>query len=219
MSSDKNIFSKVSYSDTTDENAELGFLNQAARYVSNIFSPPLTVLYGVMIVTPYLELQARWTWSLLFVALFVLPPTLYVYILMQRGIITDFHIKVREQRIKPMLLILANTVFGILAYYRLGGPKYLVVLAVCCLLLVSIMFFFTFFSKISGHCAAAGGLLTVLMSIMEFNESAVVPIALMVPLIAWSRVRLGRHSVAQTLTGFILGVSTFGTILYFSDLI
>jgi membrane-associated phospholipid phosphatase len=219
MSSDKNIFSKVSYSDTTDENAELGFLNQAARYVSNIFSPPLTVLYGVMIVTPYLELQARWTWSLLFVALFVLPPTLYVYILMQRGIITDFHIKVREQRIKPMLLILANTVFGILAYYRLGGPKYLVVLAVCCLLLVSIMFFFTFFSKISGHCAAAGGLLTVLMSIMEFNESAVIPIALMVPLIAWSRVRLGRHSVAQTLTGFILGVSTFGSILYFSDLI
>lgn len=219
MSSDKNIFSKVSYSDTTDENAELGFLNQLARYVSNIFSPPLTVLYGVMIVTPYLELQARWTWSLLFVALFVLPPTLYVYILMQRGIITDFHIKVREQRIKPMLLILANTVFGILAYYRLGGPKYLVVLAVCCLLLVSTMFFFTFFSKISGHCAAAGGLLTVLMSIMEFNESAVIPIALMVPLIAWSRVRLGRHSVAQTLTGFILGVSTFGSILYFSDLI
>lgn len=219
MSSDKNIISKVSYSDTSGEDADSGFLNQTARYISNVFTPPLSVLYGILIVTPYLEVSYRWSWSILFLALFVIPPTLYVYILMQRGIVTDFHINVREQRLKPMLLILTNTLFGIVAYYRLGGPKYLVILAVCCLLLVGLMFLFTFFSKISGHCAAAGGLFTVLLSVSKFNETLIIPFALMVPLVAWSRVRLGRHSVPQTLIGVLLGLSTFGTILYFSDLI
>jgi len=215
MASNKNIFSKVLYGESEEE----GFLNQTARYISNIFSPPLTVLYGILIVTPYIEISSRWLWSLLFLSLFVLPPTLYVYLLMKRGIVTDFHIKIREQRLKPMMLILANTIFGIIAYYRLGGPKYLIVLSVCCLVLVALMFLFTFFSKVSGHCAAAGGLVTVFLSLFEFNGSLVIPIALMIPLIAWSRVRLGRHSITQTLVGFMLGITTFGSIMYFSNLI
>lgn len=219
MSSDNKFFSKVTYSDTSCDDSSTGVVDHAARYVSNIFSPPLSVVYGILIVTPFLELSSRWLWSVLFLALFVIPPTLYVYILMQRGIVSDFHINIREQRLKPMFLILANTVFGIVAYYRLGGPKYLIVLAICCLILVSIMLFFTFFSKISGHCAAAGGLLTIVLSLFNFNESAIIPITLMVLLIAWSRVRLGRHSIPQTMVGFLLGVTTFGTVLYFSNLI
>lgn len=219
MSSNKNVISKVKYTDTSADERESGFLNQFARYLSNVFSPPLSVLYGVLIVTPHLKVEARWLWSLLFLILFVLPPTLYVFILMQRGIVTDFHIKVRKQRLKPLLLILTNTLFGIVAYYRLGGPKYLIVLAICCLFLVSIMFLMTFYSKVSGHCAAAGGLLTVMLSMFNLNELLIIPFALMVPLVAWSRVRLERHSVAQTLSGFLLGVSTFGIILYLSDLL
>lgn len=214
MSSDKRILTRTFYNETEAE----GFLNVSARYISNIFSPPLCVVYGVLLATPFLDIPLKWGWALFFISLFVLPPTLYVYILMKRGVITDFHINIRKQRFKPMLLMFTNTVFGIVAYSRLGGPNYLIILAICCLVLLGVILLLTLFSKISGHSAAAGGLLTVSLSVFSMS---IVPfiLAIIIPFIAWSRVRLGRHSVAQTFTGFLLGVTTFGTILYFSNLL
>jgi len=144
------------------------------------------------------------------------PPTLYVYSLLKKGLIKDFHMNIRNERIKPLLVILFNTLLGVGIFYVLGSPKYFIVLALCCLISILLMFFVTLSWKISGHGVAAGGLCVILISSMS---EAAIPFTIIVPIIAWSRVILSRHTTMQTIAGVILGFFTFGIPLYLTGLI
>ncbi len=206
----KNVYTEVSLKDSVNDNSD-GFLNHVARYLSYVFSPPLTALYGVVAVTYFLGVGSKWLWALMFILLFVFPPTAYVYFLLRKGVVSDFHINRKEQRAKPILFIFVNTIIATVVYNGLGGPRYLSVLAVSSLFLLAFMFIVTFFYKISGHCAAVGGLIVVLF--LLFGDAAITFTPL-IPLVAWSRVKLKRHSLAQTVSGLILGVVTFIFVLY-----
>ena len=212
MSTHKNVSSNVNYSNDITQT----FWGQVAVYISNIFSPPLVVIYGILISTYYLDTSSRWVWAALFIMLFVLPPTLYVVSLLKRGQIKDFHMNVRKERVKPLLVMLANTIVGIGIFYALGTPKFFIVFTLCCLISVLLMFFVTLSWKISGHGIAAGALCVILVSTM--NEAAI-PFTIIVPIIAWSRVKLSRHTFLQTLAGVILGLMTFGIPLYLTGLV
>lgn len=212
MSIDKDLSSKVNFSNELTQS----FWNQVAVYISTIFSPPLVVIYGVIISAPFLKVTSPWLWSFLFVLLFVIPPTLFVYNLLRKGLIQDFHMNNRKERLKPLFVILFNTLLGISVFYLLGGPKFLIILSVCCLLSIILMFFVTLFWKISAHSVAAGGLCVLMASLL--SESAI-PFTILIPIIAWSRVKLSRHTVSQTLTGVVFGIITFGLPLYITGLI
>jgi len=212
MSIHKDVSSNVNYSNDIKQT----FWGQVACYISNIFSPPLVVIYGILISTYFLHTSARWVWATLFIMLFVLPPTLYVVSLLKKGQIKDFHINVRSERVKPLFVILLNTFLGVGIFYVLGSPKFFIVFILCCLISVLLMFFVTLSWKISGHGLAAGGLCVILISTM--NEAAI-PFTMIVPIIAWSRVKLSRHTVLQTVAGVILGFMTFGIPLYLTGLI
>ena len=212
MSIDKNLTSKVSYQNEITTT----FWDQVAQYISLIFSPPLTVIYGILISIPFLNISSPWLWSFLFVLLFVVPPNLYVLNLLKKGIITDYHMNIRRERVKPLFFIVFNTILGISIFYSLGGPSFLIILCICCLLSILAMFFVTLFWKISGHAVAAGGLCLLILTL--FSEAAI-PFTIIMPIIAWSRVKLSRHTVSQTLVGFILGIITFGIPLHLTGLI
>ncbi|MGI9534235.1 MAG: phosphatase PAP2 family protein [Thermodesulfobacteriota bacterium] len=212
MSINKDVSSKVNYSNGITQT----FWDQLATYISIVFSPPLVVIYGVIIATPFLNVSSPWLWSMLFITLPVIPPTFFVYNLLRKGLIEDFHMNVRKERLKPLFVILFNTLLGISVFYLLSGPKFLIILSICCLLSVVMMFFVTLFWKISGHSVAAGGLCVIMLSLL--SESAI-PFTILIPIIAWSRFKLSRHSVSQTIAGVILGILSFGIPLYFTGLI
>ncbi len=212
MSNNKDFSSNANYSyDITQT-----FWGQVASYISNIFSPPLVLIYGILISTYYIDASSRWVWATLFIMLFVLPPTLYVVSLLKKGQIKDFHMNVRNERVKPLLVMLINTLVGIGIFYALGTPKFFIVFTLCCLISVLLMFFITLSWKISGHGLAAGGLCVILITTMH---EAAIPFTVIVPIIAWSRVKLCRHTVLQTIAGVILGFLTFGIPLYLTGLI
>ena len=212
MSINKDLSSKVGYSNEITQT----FWDQLAAYISTIFSPPLVVIYGVIISAPFLNVSSPWLWSILFIFLFVIPPTLFVYNLFRRGLVHDFHLNIRKERLKPLFVILFNTLLGISVFYLLSGPKLLIILSICCLLSVIVMFFVTLFWKISGHSVAAGGLCVLMLALL--NESAI-PFTILIPIIAWSRFKLSRHTVSQTIAGVILGIITFGVPLFITGLI
>jgi membrane-associated phospholipid phosphatase len=212
MTVNKDLSPNVNYSNDITQT----FWGQVASYISSIFSPPLVVIYGVLISAYYINASSRWVWATLFIMLFVLPPTLYVYSLLKKGLIEDFHMNIRNERIKPLLVILFNTLLGVGIFYVLGSPKYFIVLALCCLISILLMFFVTLSWKISGHGVAAGGLCVILISSMS---EAAIPFTIIVPIIAWSRVILSRHTTMQTIAGVILGFFTFGIPLYLTGLI
>ena len=58
--------------------------------------------------------------------------------------------------------------------------------------------------KISGHGVAIGGITVFAVGI--FGREAW-PLLLAIPLVAWARVRLKRHTLAQTVAGSLLGIA------------
>ena len=212
MSNNKNLSSNLDYSSDITQT----FWGQVATYISNIFSPPLVVIYGILISAYYMDTTSSWLWAILFIMLFVLPPTLYVLSLLKKGQIKDFHMNIRNERVKPLLVMIINTLVGVGIFYALGTPKFFIVFTLCCLISILLMFFVTLSWKLSGHGIAAGALCVILISTMH---EAAIPFTIIVPLIAWSRVKLNRHTVLQTISGVILGILTFGIPLYLTGLI
>jgi membrane-associated phospholipid phosphatase len=57
--------------------------------------------------------------------------------------------------------------------------------------------------KISGHLTAATGVCTVLSLI----DSIFVPTAVLLPIVAWSRLKLGAHTPSQIIAGIAIGLA------------
>jgi membrane-associated phospholipid phosphatase len=70
---------------------------------------------------------------------------------------------------------------------------------------MAVIFGITLWWKISVHSAAAAGVATLIWSLI----GATLPLLAGVVIIAWSRVRLRRHTVAQTIAGAALGFAIF----------
>ena len=82
------------------------------------------------------------------------------------------------------------------------------------LIQILLVFLITLKWKISGHCTSAAGL--SFLAIALYGE-AVIPLTLIIPVIAWSRIRLGRHTLYQTIAGSFLGAVTVIGILYLTN--
>lgn len=204
MSHNSNITSENTLHDSFDSD----WLKVIAYYISAIFSPPLTGLYGILLCSYAVDYPSIFFWAILFLSLFLLLPTMYIFYLVKKGMITDFHMKNREQRIKPLSIIFVHLLLSVLLYSYMGGPSIFMVLALCGLIMVGLVVFISLYWKVSGHCAAAGGLFIIAFN---YYDKLAFLLALFVALIAWSRVRLGSHSLSQTLVGIVLGVVvTFG---------
>ena len=65
--------------------------------------------------------------------------------------------------------------------------------------------------KISGHSVAVACLTVFLYGLMG-NTAA--PGLFFIPLVAWARIRLNRHDLAQTIVGSLTGFTFMATLLY-----
>ncbi len=185
-----------------------------ARVISGVFSP-LTIAMAAVIIAAYgINDDSALTWIALYIALTILPPTLYIIYLVRKGIVSDFHLNVREERKQPLILMTINTMLALLIMYLVGAPKLILVVIAAAIVQLIFILIITLRWKISGHCVAIAGLAVLALAL--FGES-VLPLALLIPLVAWSRIRLKRHTLAQTIAGTVLGVITVSTLLYFTN--
>ena len=203
MINNDNIAQKITF----PRPAESGRAAGAANLVSTVLSPALVVFYAVILCSYSLDHSSKFLWTSLFVLLFVLAPTAYIFYLMGKGKVTDFHISVREERIRPLSIIFIYSVFSLVLYASVGGPGALVTLGYSSLVLTGLWILVSLYWKISGHCAAIGALGAMVFAYPHETLVFVVPpLAL---LVGWSRIRLGCHTLAQTLAGLVLGTSVF----------
>jgi membrane-associated phospholipid phosphatase len=150
-----------------------------------------------------------WRWAGFEVCVAVLAPLLYLAWLVRHGRVTDLDVQLREQRARPMLFTLGCGALG-LAVLALGGaPPLLVTLAGGLWAQMVIILSITLYWKISVHSATAAAAATALLVLF----GTPLPWLVGVPLIAWARVRLGRHTLAQTVFGALLGTAILGWAL------
>jgi membrane-associated phospholipid phosphatase len=187
-----------------------------ARIVSGVLSPLSIAIAAVAVAGYAINDESALSWIALYIALSILPPTLYIMYLVRKGIVTDFHLNVRKERTKPFLIMTANTAVVFLVMLLLGAPKLILIVIATAVLQLFFMLLITLRWKISGHCTAVAGL--VVLALALFGEN-LLPSTLLIPLVAWSRIRLKRHTPAQTVAGSFIGAVIVSTLLYFTNIL
>jgi membrane-associated phospholipid phosphatase len=173
-----------------------------ARAVSQIGSPPVLTLATSLVCANVVGTAVAWTWALVHSGIALVAPTLYVIWLVHRGDISDLHLRAREERIRPLKAFVGAHAASLAIMWAASAPSLLTLLAGLNLVQLLIFLGVTLRWKISMHCTAASGLSMLGWSLI--GDGALL-LGFSVPLIAWSRVYLDRHTPSQTLAGAALG--------------
>jgi len=148
---------------------------------------------------------AAFAWTAFTVLISVALPILYLTVQLRRGVISDWHISRREERVQPALLLMAilAAIAPLLVLWRLAGPRTLQAVFASGVVLVFVTIAITFFWKISQHVMGITSVATMLTLILGPFAA---PTFLLVPVVAWARVAVGAHTRAQAIVGGLIGL-------------
>ena len=98
--------------------------DKLAYWVSQIGSPPVMGLVGGIICILAIGTLSSTLWATLYIVLSLLLPTLYLLWLLRQGKVTDLHLHVREERIRPTIVTILGTLlaWGILTVVKAPLP-------------------------------------------------------------------------------------------------
>ena len=123
-----------------------------------------------------------------------------VYSLKTRG--TDLDVSDRSKRASVYLISMTAYVVGIMVFF-VAGNKIMFVLSVAYLCVGLALMLITLSWKISAHTAATAGMATALWLVLGVW---MLPVFVLAALTIWARVRLGAHTVLQSLAGALLSI-------------
>jgi membrane-associated phospholipid phosphatase len=149
-------------------------------------------------------------WGLLAATFCGLIPYGIVVARVRRQRLTDRHLRTLQQRPAPLLAGIASVVAGVAVLVALDAPRQLIALVTAMLTGLAATLLVTLWWKLSVHTAAASGTVAVLT--LTFGPAFTLALPAVV-LVAWSRVRLGDHTPAQTVAGAALGALVATTVL------
>lgn len=134
----------------------------------------------------------------------------YVSLMRRRTRVSDFWISRRTERLVPALFLLATFTGLLVALYLLGAPEDLFLLtlsmglAAAAVAAATLLWKASAHAAVAGHAAAAGPLLLGPWGLL---------FTLALPLVVWSRVTLGAHTLSQTLAGAAAGAGSAALFL------
>ena len=174
-----------------------------ARIITNILNPFLLSLLILILLsiesTTSTEEAIRW--SLIGLALSVFPVFAVVLYLVSKKKLNGIFINPREQRHRIYLLAILCAIIGYIILVVLDAPQLLVATFAAGLAAVIIFMVINLFWKISLHTAFITASATVLVIVYGSVAAWTV---LLVPMVAWARIEMKRHTPTQVLTGAVL---------------
>ena len=189
-----------------------------ASLTSNILNPFLVGLVLILLLSFKSTLSAldAVKWSLISVAASILPVFGVIIYLVRSQKLESTFINVRKQRTKIYLLAGVCAGVGCVILYYLEAPKELIATFVAGLSAVVVFMCVNFLWKISLHTALITASVTVL--VILYGSIAAVTVVL-VPLIAWSRIELKHHSLAQVAAGALFAAVIVVVVFYLFGLV
>ncbi len=189
-----------------------------ASLTSNILnpflvSPVLILLLSFKSISSTLDAVK---WSLILIAVSILPVFLVIIYLVRSQKLEGPFINIRKQRTKIYLLAGVCASVGCIVFHYLGAPPTLVATSVAGLSGVVVFMCVNLLWKISLHTAFVTASVTAL--IILYGSIAAVTVVL-VPLIAWSRIELKHHSLAQVAAGALLAALIVVVVFYLFGLV
>ena len=175
-----------------------------ARWVSDIGCPPVFGVVGLFLLASSMGTAEVWWWSIFYLAWVILIPLSYIVWQVKIGKVSDFHLRVREERIRPIIVIFLCAVSSTAILYFGRAPQLIITLALDVIAAAVCFAAITPFWKISAHVATASGVSFLLLGFFGWLAT---PFLLLIPIVAWARVYMRRHTVGQVVAGAVLGAS------------
>ena len=180
--------------------------SRTAHLITEALSPAVLVA-GISVVVAWYSGRSL-AWGLIAATFASLIPLAYVLRGVRRRHYDDHHVRPRERRPAVLLFAAASVLAGLALMVLFHAPRELIALVVAMLAGLALTLIVTYWwTKVSFHTAVAAGTATVLTLVFG---SWLLLSWLVVIAVAWSRVRLGDHTVAQTLIGAVLGTIAVG---------
>ncbi len=189
-----------------------------ANLTSNILNPFLVSLILILLLSfkSTSSVLDAVKWSLISIAVSILPVFGVIIYLVRSQRLESAFINVRKQRTKIYLLAGICAGVGYVILYYLEAPKELMATFVAGLSAVVVFMCINFLWKISLHTALITASVAIL--IILYGSIAAITIAL-VPLIAWARIELKHHSLAQVAAGALLAALIVVVVFYLFGLV
>jgi membrane-associated phospholipid phosphatase len=179
--------------------------------ISQLGSPPVMGLLGLIFIAASMAVPGVWLWSAVYVMMAMVAPLLFLIWQVRHGRITDLDVQLREQRKGSLLVTIAGFGVSWLVMHIGHAPVLFKAMAGAGFVQWLVVFLITLRWKIRVHTTSAAG---VTMLILHVFGLAAAPLVISIPLIAWSRVKLRRHTLGQTIAGALLGFTVIvGVIL------
>jgi membrane-associated phospholipid phosphatase len=176
-----------------------------AYIISQVFSPAIITSVLVFYAAYLSPEDSALRWAIVYLVLSLLVPVIFLLNLMRIGKVSDLDVQIRRERVLPMRFTLACALLATALLLVARAPAGIVVVGVAMWIMMAINYVVTLWWKISLHTAFAAAGTTSLLAL----TGLALPLLLGVPIMAWSRVRLGRHTLAQTIAGGLLGILVF----------
>jgi hypothetical protein len=173
-----------------------------ARTLTNVLNP-FAIFTAIYVLVAFAE--ADIIEAFLYVALELFAAAAvggYVLLMQRRRRLGDFWISARAERLTPALFLLAAFVVLLGALAMLDAPENLSLLTLSMGLASAAVALLTLFFKASAHCTVAAHAATAGLLLLGFLGAVFL---LVLPLVLWSRVAPGAHTLPEALTGAAVG--------------
>ncbi|MFC2001685.1 hypothetical protein ACFLUZ_04170 [Chloroflexota bacterium] len=197
---------------------QINWKKRVAKLTSNIVNPFSVSLVMIILLSfrSASSIADALRWLLVSIAFSILPVFSVIILLVRNRKLEGIFIKARRQRNKIYLLASVCSAVGCVVLYYLGAPRELIAAFVAGLSAIVIFMFINLLWKISVHTAFVTASVTVL--IILYGPIGALA-AVLLPLIAWSRIELEHHSPAQAAIGALLAALIVVVVFYLFGLL
>lgn len=179
-------------------------IQSLARLLSSVFNPVILFLpipYLVVLrTTDNIEVAIKWTF---FSWIFIFSIAAFIYYQVKRGRFSNFDVSDRKDRPLLFSFVAIVSFIYISTLLILNGPISMILITIGIILGLVILDIINKYVKASIHVASVT---CILLSITILAGFQYVFVLILIPFVAWSRVRLKRHTPVETIIGAIFGV-------------
>jgi membrane-associated phospholipid phosphatase len=191
---------------------------ELASMISLVFNPAVIAAFTFLILLyPLRDIQVFLSLLGICITFGTLVPLVMMYQLSKRGLISDFYVSEKEERVKPFVGVITSYVVGSVALLLVRAPTIVTALMLCYVGNTALMMLITLRWKISVHASGIAGPTTAL--VYGVGIWTAVFFALLFP-VGWARLRLKAHTPWQMLAGTLVTITAtwIQLIIYISIL-
>jgi len=184
-----------------------------AEVISWLFFPPLvgTVFFIFLIFWYSTDLNQGLRWLVVIAPFLMFIPLIFFATSFKLGWISDIDLSHRQERPTFLLVFVVSLFAAAMILYFLHVPLKFFVYVFSGLVMMIIASLITLGWKISFHTAVVTSVVTAIVILGGFKFW---PFLLLIPIIGWARVALGRHTLSEVIGGASVALIVTASVFY-----